>query len=126
MAVVILDRLWFNLVSDIEQSLTFEGHANLQADTKLDGDLRQYGSARQRAVFGPHTERKWKVALTMADRFDLGVLASWSRQTVMFRDRKGIKIYGTWFDFRAEDWGHGLTVQNFNFDFVEISYDEGV
>lgn len=124
MAALVLARCFLLLATDPTQVLAFYSSSPDDKRSRS-GGVREYANGRFRAVTGPGTARKLTrtaVGLSM-DQLDL--MDSWEGQTVLFRDVRGRKMWGSYFDLDVAD-AKDRSGFDVTFTLQQITYSEAV
>jgi hypothetical protein len=126
MTSIVVDAAWFNLASDLSQSITMvlTGESDM---TSRPVDVRRYAGGRVRSVTRPGTTKQLSLSFELADRADMLQLEDWIGTTVLYRDPRGRRLWGV---FGAVDEGElpgvGEDTVNVNLTFSQITFDESV
>ena len=126
MTSIAIDAAWFNLASDLTQSITMvlTGESDV---TSRPVDVRRYAGGRVRSVTRPGTTKLLSLSFELADRADMYQLEDWLGSTVLYRDPRGRRLWGV---FGAVDEGElpgvGEDTVNVNLTFTQTTFDESV
>lgn len=126
MTSVTVEDAWFNLASDLSQSVTMvlTGESDMTARPV---DVRRYAGGRTRSVTRPGVKKQLNLAFELAARDDMHTLEDWIGKTVLYRDPRGRRLWGV---FGAVDEseipGASGDVVNVNVTFQETTFDESV
>ena len=126
MTSIAIDAAWFNLASDLTQSITMvlTGASDM---TSRPVDVRRYAGGRVRSVTRPGTTKLLSLSFELADRADMYQLEDWLGTTVLYRDPRGRRLWGV---FAAVDEGElpgvGEDTVNVNLTFTQTTFDESV
>ena len=126
MTSIVVDAAWFNLASDLTQSITMvlTGESDM---TSRPVEVRRYAGGRVRSVTRPGTTKLLNLSFELADRADMLQLEDWIGTTVLYRDPRGRRLWGV---FGAVDEGElpgvGEDTVNVNLTFSQITFDEAV
>ena len=126
MTSIVVDAAWFNLASDLSQSITMvlTGESDM---TSRPVDVRRYAGGRVRSVTRPGTTKQLSLSFELADRADMYQLEDWIGTTVLYRDPRGRRLWGV---FAAVDEGElpgvGADTVNVNLTFTQTTFDEAV
>jgi len=123
---IAIDAAWFNLASDLTQSITMvlTGESDM---TSRPVEVRRYAGGRVRSVTRPGTTKLLSLSFELADRADMYQLEDWLGSTVLYRDPRGRRLWGV---FAAVDEGElpgvGEDTVNVNLTFTQTTFDESV
>lgn len=106
MASVTLDRVWLNLASDPSQSVAAWSGSPTDDDT-LPGQVYTYANGRRRVITTAGDVRQLKRTLRVLDAATIETLREWRGQVVLFRDKRGRKVYVTYFTVSTTDYPDG-------------------
>ena len=124
MTSIAIDAAWFNLASDLTQSITMvlTGASDV---TSRPVEVRRYAGGRVRSVTRPGTTKLLSLSFELADRADMYQLEDWLGTTVLYRDPRGRRLWGV---FAAVDEGElpgvGEDTVNVNLTFTQTTFDE--
>ena len=126
MTSIVIDDAWFNLASDLTQSLTMvlTGESDM---TSRPVEVRRYAGGRVRSVTRPGVTKLLNLSFELADRADMYQLEDWIGTTVLYRDPRGRRLWGV---FAAVDEGElpgvGEDTVNVNLTFSQVTVHEAV
>lgn len=127
MTSVTIEDAWFNLASDLTQSITMvlTGESDM---TSRPVDVRRYANGRTRAFTRSGVKKQLNLAFELADRADMLQLEDWIGQTVLYRDPRGRRLWGV---YGAVDEAEIPGVAddgtvNVNLTLTEVTFDEAV
>ena len=126
MTSIAVDAAWFNLASDLTQSITMvlTGESDM---TSRPVEVRRYAGGRVRSVTRPGTTKELNLSFELADRADMLQLEDWIGSTVLYRDPRGRRLWGV---FAAVDEGElpgvGEDTVNVNLTLSQTTFDEAV
>jgi hypothetical protein len=103
MATLTLTKVFVNLLAT-GASVSAQSGQGREQDYGMAGQVRTYGGGRQRAVstFGETTD--YAFMLRNVPPADLATLRLWKGETVVVRNHKGEKYYGTYFELKAVEY----------------------
>jgi hypothetical protein len=124
-ASVTLSTVWINLASTLSNYQSFDQMSALQVDTNQPGEVRTYAGGRLRLVTTAGVARTATITIQEATRDQINWLQTYVGQTVLVRDDRGRKIWGTFLTPKVTENQH-----NGNGDVTivvnEITYVEAV
>lgn len=123
MATVTLEQAWVHLASDLTQNISCWS-ADWSDTRSVRGEVRTYANGRRRIIRRAGTQRQLGVTLKLLTAEQVDTLAGWAGETVLIRDKRGRKLYCTWFDVTVidhVDGAHDVTVQA-----AEVTHSEAV
>lgn len=126
MTTVTLEDAWFNLASDLSQSISMilTGESDMTARPV---ETRRYANGRVRAVTRPGVKKQINLNFELADRDDMHQLEDWVGETVLYRDPRGRRLWGVFAAVdEAEIPGADTDTVNVNLTLQEVTYDETV
>ena len=122
---VTLSTVWINLASTLSNYQSFPQMSTLSVDTNQPGQVRTYAGGRLRLVTTAGVARTAAVTLAECTRDQINWLQSVVGQTVLVRDDRGRKIWGTFLTPKVTENqhnGNGDVTLTIN----EITYSEAV
>ncbi len=123
MAMLILDKLWINLI-DTGQGLAMFSTPGKQLSRSMKGEVRQYAGGRQRSIVSKGIKGSFSFNLEDVTQTQLDKLESWLGQTVVVRDTRGRRFFGVLFDYTVTD-RHNPTYYSVSLTLNEVTYTEG-
>ncbi|PZG17808.1 hypothetical protein C1I95_14760 [Micromonospora craterilacus] len=123
MAVLILDRVWINLMADGEAISAFS--AERGRTVAVQGETRTYGGGRRRAITQQgHTETR-PFTLRRVTTAQVETLRRWLGQEVMWRDYRGQRAVGVLFDLDVHEWKTEIDLYDVTTTLQEVTWTEG-
>lgn len=127
MGQVILGQSWINLASDPSQG--FAVYTSTRSDAASlgagGGKFRMYANGRVRLVLPAGDLRSLPMTLRNVSDATLTTLDTWRGRTLLFRDRHGRRMWGSFLDRTVTDYpdgsGHDVTLT-----FTQLTYSEAV
>ena len=126
MTTVTLEDAWFNLASDLSQSITMEltGESDM---TSRPIETRRYANGRVRAISRPGSTKQINLNFQLATRSDMHQLEDWVGLTVLYRDPRGRRLWGVYGAVdESEIPGADDDTVNVNITLSEVTVDETV
>lgn len=123
MATLYLDKVWINLL-DTGQYVTSFSSRDKSITRSMKGEVRQYANGRQRAVSSKGIKGTFPVVLIDVTLTQIEKLESWMGQTVVFRDTRGRRFFGTLFEVTQQDKAHPQ-YYDVSITLNEVTYIEG-
>lgn len=123
MVAIVLDRTFVNLVATgaVVQAYTGRGRSR---SYKTDGAVQAFAGGRYRSIALEGVAGQQTFMLRDVSTADIETLKSWIGETVLVRDNRGRRMFGTYFDVsyndRMLDGYYDVTL-----NVVEVSYLEG-
>lgn len=123
MVSITLDRTFVNLVStgDVVQAYTGRGRSR---NYKTNGDVQQFAGGRFRSIALEGVAGTQTFMLRDVSSADIDKLKSWIGETVLVRDNRGRRMFGTFFEVgytdRMLDGYYDVTL-----NVSEVTYNEG-
>ena len=124
-ASVTLSTVWINLASTLSNYQAFPLMSALQVDTNQPGEVRTYAGGRLRLVTTAGVARTATVTLLECSRDQINWLQSVVGQTVLVRDDRGRKIWGTFLQPKVAENQYAQT-GDVTLVINEITYVEAV
>lgn len=124
MASVDLDRAWLHRTDDLSVYVSaFSADWN-DVET-VAGEVRTYAGGRMRIVSRPRRQQTLSVTLRYVPLADIDTLRDWAGDVLMLRDKRGRKLYGTFFTSTVKDL-KGVAYADVEFTFSQVTYIEAV
>ena len=124
MASVALTDLWLHDASDLSDSVTL-WLADEKASVSQAGAVRRYANGRLRAVTRVGQRESVQVTVHLSDRTQLDQLRDWCGSLLMLRDKRGRKLWGSYFDLDVTELVPSTFV-SVAFTFHQTTYSEAV
>lgn len=124
MASVDLDRAWVHRTDDLSVYVS-SFSAEWDDVEQVDGEVRAYAGGRLRVIRRATQRRTLKVTLRYVPLADIDTLRGWAGDVLMVRDKRGRKMFGTFFSSQVSDL-KGLTYADVTLEFQQVSYTEAV
>jgi hypothetical protein len=102
MAMLILDRVWINLMGTGEALAAFS--ADRQPKASVQGEVRTYGGGRRRSVTQVGVTDTIAFVLRRMTTAQRDQLREWLGQEVMYRDYRGQRAVGVLFDLDVREY----------------------
>ena len=124
-ASVTLSTVWINLASTLSNYQSFPLMSALEVDTNQPGEVRTYAGGRLRLVTTAGVARTATLTLPECSRDQINWLQSVVGQTVLVRDDRGRKIWGTFLSPKVSENQYNTT-GDVTLTINEITYVEAV
>lgn len=122
MVAVILDRTFVNLVSTGETVSAKTGRGRSR-EYQTTGSVEAFAGGRYRSISTEGLSGKQSFVLRDVTDDDIDTLKSWIGQTVLIRDNRGRRMFGTYYTVAYSD--RMSTYYDVQLDVTEVSYQEG-
>ena len=122
---VTLSTVWINLASTLSNYQSFPLMSALEVDTNQPGEVRTYAGGRLRLVTTAGVARTATLTLPECSRDQINWLQSVVGQTVLVRDDRGRKIWGTFLSPKVSENQYNTT-GDVTLTINEITYVEAV
>jgi hypothetical protein len=121
-ASVVLSRAFLSDVADLANPLVC--YTAERSDRRaVAGQVRVMANGRRRVVTRAGDARDLGMTLRLLTPAQVETLAAWRGRVVLFRDVRGRRVFGTFFDLAVRDYadrsGHDVTLT-----LTEVTYDE--
>ena len=123
MASVTLTRTWVNLVATGEAVSAWTGRDKAREYSR-EGEVRRYAGGRFRSITAAGTRGQQTFRLRDVSQTDVDTLVSWIGQTVIVRDNRGRRMFGTFFSVPVTD-RMDTSYYEVTLTVFEVTYDEG-
>lgn len=122
MVAIALSQVFINLMSTGDYVAAYS-QVGKTATASQDGEVRRYAGGRFRSIVTIGTRRTRQFTLLDVDQDTLDTLESWIGQTVLVRDNRGKRTFGTFFDLNE---GDRFTNDRYNVSVsvTEVTYSE--
>jgi hypothetical protein len=125
MAAVDLETVLLSNAADLSVTVELEV-VGLSESPSSPGAVKTYANGRQRSVTRAGTKQVLALEFeVLNDRPTLELIRAWRGQLVLYRDPRGRKVWGTFYDLQI--------TENISVDYAavglalnEVTYDEGV
>jgi len=124
-ASVTLTTVWINLASSPSNYQSFPLMSGLEVDTNQPGEVRTYAGGRLRLVTTAGVARTATLTLPECSRDQINWLQTYVGQTVLVRDDRGRKIWGTFLQPKVNENQYAQT-GDVTVVINEITYTEAV
>lgn len=123
MVAVTLDRTFVNLVSTGETVQAYTGRGRSR-QYRTDGAVQQFAGGRFRSIALEGVAGAQTFMLRDVPPDDIDTLKSWIGETVLVRDNRGRRMFGTYYEVGFND---GMDAGYYDVSLVvtEVSYEEG-
>ena len=122
---VTLSTVWINLASTLSNYQSFPLMSALEVDTNQPGEVRTYAGGRLRLVTTAGVARTATLTLPECSRDQINWLQSVVGLTVLVRDDRGRKIWGTFLSPKVSENQYNTT-GDVTLTIIEITYVEAV
>lgn len=123
MATITLDRTFVNLIATGAVVKAYTGRGRSRS-YKTDGAVQAFAGGRYRSIALEGTAGQQTFMLRDVSTTDIETLKTWIGETVLVRDNRGRRMFGTYYDVsfsdRMLDGYYDVTLNVF-----EVSYAEG-
>jgi hypothetical protein len=120
MPVVTLDRVWLHDSDDLATYVTSYS-ADRADERRRSVDVRTYAGGRRRAVTRVDRRQALQVMLRLVDAATLDQLDDWIGHVLMFRDRTGRLVFGTYAALAVVDHDDDGTF-DVSFSFEDVTH----
>lgn len=125
MAVVNLDTVLLAAQSDLSVLLELEV-SSLDEQDAQPGQVRTYANGRRRSVTRAGISRTINLTFdVVADRASLDLLRSWRGQVVLFRDPRGRKVWGVFYEIEIDE-NVAVDIAEVSLSLTELTVSEAV
>jgi hypothetical protein len=123
MVAIVLDRTFVNLVStgDVVKAFTGRGRSR---NYRTDGAVQGFAGGRFRSIALEGVAGQQTFMLRDVSLADIDTLKSWIGETVLVRDNRGRRMFGTYFEVGYND-RMDSNYYDVTLNVVEVSYQEG-
>lgn len=125
MASVELGELYLHDATDLSDYIHSDGFGGLDEEDAVDGEFRQYSAGRVRLIRRAGEPREVNVTLPAVSASDVEWLRVHKGRTLLLRDPRGRKMYGTFLRLSIPE-RHGPLRPHVSFRFVRITHTESV
>lgn len=123
---ITLEEAWFNLASDLTQSVTLELSAEQDVTSKR-ASLQFYTQGRRRSVTKVGTKKTIEVSFETCTRAQANQLEDWVGKVLLYRSPRGRRVFCQFFEVPVEEIpGADTDIVNVSLTLHEITYDETV
>lgn len=123
MATLSLGKTFVNLVSTGEAVIAYTGKGRTRAYS-TDGDVQRFAGGRFRSISSEGVAGEQTFMLRDVSEDDLATLQSWEGQTVLVRDNRGRRMFGTFYTVGYAD-GPDPAYYDVTLNVKEVTYNEG-
>lgn len=124
MASVDLDRAWIHRTDDLSVYVSAFS-ADWDDVEQIPGEVRRYAGGRLRIVSRPGKQQVLSVTLRYVPLVSIETLRSWAGSLLLVRDKRGRKLYGTFFSTEVSDL-KGVAYADVTLEFSQVTYAEAV
>lgn len=103
MAILLLNRLWLNRL-DTGEAISGPSGRDRATGYSIDGSVRTYASGRRRAISIPGLKGEVSRSMVDIDYATKEKLITWLGLTVLMRDHRGNRWFGTFFDVEISEY----------------------
>lgn len=122
MASVKLDRCYLAMASDLANPVAAFSTDRAEV-LSAPGEVRRMANGRLRTVTRKGTSTSLSVTLRLLTPTQVATLRSWTGQTLLFRDKRGRKLYCAYFTVGVKDYVDP-TIQDVVLSLSEVSFSE--
>lgn len=123
MAMVTLGKTYVNLVSTGQLVTAYTGKGRTRSHSQ-EGDVQKFAGGRFRSISVEGLAGAQTFMLRDVPYSDILTLESWIGQTVLIRDNRGRRMFGTYFEVSYTD-GPNENYYDVTLNLKEITYNEG-
>jgi len=123
MVAVTLTRTFVNLVATGESVIAYTGKGRSRAYSQ-EGDVQRFAGGRFRAISTEGVAGSQTFVLKSVTATQLATLQLWIGQTVLVRDARGRRMFGTYFEVTYADAASNI-YYDVSISVKEVTYFEG-
>ena len=126
MTILNLRTVWLNDAANLDDKISLPSMSSLEVATAYDGEVRQYASGRRRVVTRGVPAKAASLSVVGADRTTVAWLENHVGRILLFRDDRGRKFYGVFFEVGVAEHGPSKVYGNLSIEVQQVTLSEAV